>query len=173
MSGLSSYQSGAKEEQAANKDLMALQMAEKKAKLAPRKEAADIILAKQTAIDAARASTYNKMQEEQYKQDIAHKHTVDIKNLEFNNAREQTILKSMLDSSPTPHQDETLYMKAMEIIKENSLFEKLTDAQIMEKAQAYVASAKGQLGASGLGNIGGGQPSGQAIGSRGISLVGQ
>ena len=57
--------------------------------------------------------------------------------------------------------------------KENSLFEKLTDAEIMEKAQAYVDSAKGQLRASGLGNIGGGQPSGQAMGSRGISLVGQ
>jgi hypothetical protein len=149
MSGLSSYQSGAKDEQSANKDLMALQMAEKKAKLAPRKEAADIILAKQTAIDAARASTYNKMQEEQYKQNIAHEHAVDIKGMEFNNAREQTILKSLLDSSTTPHQDQALYMKAVGIIKENSLFEKLTDAEIMEKAQAYVDSAKGQPGASG------------------------
>ena len=172
MSGLSSYQSGAKDEQAANKDLMALQMASKKSKLQGHREAADIILAKQTAIDAARASTYNKMQEEQYKQGLTHKNAVDIKDMEFNNAREQTILKSLLEAHPTAHQDETLYMKAVDIIKTNNLFEKLTDAEIMEKAQAYVDSAKRQQEKGGLGNIGG-QPSGQAIGSRGISLVGQ
>lgn len=167
MSGLSSYQSGAKDEQAANKDLMALQMASKKAKLAPRKEAADIILAKQTAIDAARASTYSKMMEEQYKQELTHKNAVDIKDMEFNNAREQTILKSLLEanSGPTAHQDEILYMKAVDIIKTNGLFEKLTDAEVMKKAQAYVASAKEQQREGGLGNIGGGQPSGQALGN--------
>jgi hypothetical protein len=146
LSGVSGYQSGAKDEQAATKDLMALQMANKKAGLQGHREAADIILAKQTAIDAARASTYNKMMEEQYKQGLTHKNAVDIKDMEFDNARAQTILKSLLESKPTAHQDETLYMKAVDIIKTNSLFEKLTDAEIMEKAQAYVDSAKGQQG---------------------------
>ena len=59
LAGLSSYQSGAKEEQAANKDLMALNMASKKAKLAGHREATDIHIAQvakqREAVAAARA----------------------------------------------------------------------------------------------------------------------
>ena len=56
MAGASGYSQGAKEEQAANKDLMALNMASKKAKLAGHREATDIHIAqvaKQREAEAA------------------------------------------------------------------------------------------------------------------------
>ena len=147
MAGASGYSQGAKDEQSANKDLMALQMASKKSKLQGHREAADIILAENAAIKAAQAATYNKMTQAQYEENLRR----GTKDMEFDNARAQTILKSLLESNsvPTAHQDETLYMKAVDIIKTNNLFGKLTDAEIMEKAQAYVDSAKGQQGEGG------------------------
>lgn len=48
LAGLSSYQQGAKEQGTADKELMALQMAEKKAKLAPRRAATEMYLGAQT-----------------------------------------------------------------------------------------------------------------------------
>jgi len=48
LAGLSSYQQGAKEQGTADKELMALQMAEKKAKLAPRRAAAEAYIGAQT-----------------------------------------------------------------------------------------------------------------------------
>lgn len=59
MAGASGYSQGAKDEQAANKDLMALQMAHKKALLSGNQDAAKMYLssmmAKDTAVAAARA----------------------------------------------------------------------------------------------------------------------
>lgn len=63
MSGLSSYQSGAKEQGTADKELMALQMAEKKAKLAPHREAATMYLTQKAAEAKAEAESRGRMQE--------------------------------------------------------------------------------------------------------------
>ena len=63
MSGLSSYQQGAKEQGTADKELMALQMAEKKAKLAPHKEAATMYLGQKAAEAKAEAESRGRMQE--------------------------------------------------------------------------------------------------------------
>jgi hypothetical protein len=63
MSGLSSYQQGAKEQGTADKELMALQMAEKKAKLAPHKEAATMYLGQKAAEAKSEAESRGRMQE--------------------------------------------------------------------------------------------------------------
>jgi hypothetical protein len=63
MSGLSSYQQGAKEQGTADKELMALQMAEKKAKLAPHREAATMYLTQKAAEAKAEAESRGRMQE--------------------------------------------------------------------------------------------------------------
>ena len=67
MSGLSSYQQGAKEQGTADKELMALQMAEKKAKLAPRKEAATMYLGTLTKAAEKAAEAHARMQDIQDK----------------------------------------------------------------------------------------------------------
>jgi hypothetical protein len=63
LSGLSSYQSGAKEQGTADKELMALQMAEKKAKLAPRRAATEMYLGAQTKAAAEAAASKARMEE--------------------------------------------------------------------------------------------------------------
>lgn len=63
MSGLSAYQQGAKEQGTADKELMALQMAEKKAKLAPRRAATEAYIGAQTKAATAAAEAAARMQE--------------------------------------------------------------------------------------------------------------
>lgn len=63
MAGASGYQSGAKDEQSANKDLMALNMASKKAKLAGHREATDLFLAQQAKQREATAAAAVKAHE--------------------------------------------------------------------------------------------------------------
>ena len=63
MSGLSAYQQGAKEEQAANKDLMALQMAQKKSDLAGHRTAAEMYIGAQTKAAEKEAESQGRMRE--------------------------------------------------------------------------------------------------------------
>ena len=63
LAGLSSYQQGAKEQGIADKELMALQMAEKKAKLAPRRAATEMYLGAQTKAAAEAAASKARMEE--------------------------------------------------------------------------------------------------------------
>jgi hypothetical protein len=63
MSGVSGYQSGAKEEQTANKDLMALQMAQKKSDLAGHRAAAEAYIGQQAKMAEKEAEARGRMQE--------------------------------------------------------------------------------------------------------------
>jgi hypothetical protein len=63
LSGVSGYQSGAKEESAAEKELMALQMAQKKSALAGHREATDLYLAQQAKQREAAAAAAAKAHE--------------------------------------------------------------------------------------------------------------
>jgi hypothetical protein len=63
MSGVSGYQQGAKEEQAANKDLMALQMAQKKSDLAGHRAAAEAYIGQQAKMAEKEAEARAKREE--------------------------------------------------------------------------------------------------------------
>lgn len=67
LAGLSSYQQGAKEQGTADKELMALQMAQKKAKLAPRRAATEMYLGAQTKAAEKAAEAHARMQDIQDK----------------------------------------------------------------------------------------------------------
>lgn len=67
MSGLSSYQSGAKEQGTADKELMALQMAQKKSDLAGHRTAAEMYIAAQTKAAEKAAEAHARMQDIQDK----------------------------------------------------------------------------------------------------------
>lgn len=69
LAGLSSYQSGAKEQGTADKELMALQMAQKKSDLAGHREATDLFLAQQAKQREAVAAARAKAQEQVYTRD--------------------------------------------------------------------------------------------------------
>jgi hypothetical protein len=67
MSGVSGYQQGAKEEQTANKDLMALQMAQKKSDLAGHRAAAEAYIGQQAKMAEKAAEAHARMQDIQDK----------------------------------------------------------------------------------------------------------
>jgi hypothetical protein len=69
LSGVSGYQSGAKDEAAADKESMALQMAQKKSDLAGHREATDLFLAQQAKQREAVAAARAKAQEQVYTRD--------------------------------------------------------------------------------------------------------
>ena len=69
LAGLSSYQSGAKEQGTADKELMALQIAQKKSDLAGHREATDLFLAQQAKQREAVAAARVKAQEQVYTRD--------------------------------------------------------------------------------------------------------
>jgi hypothetical protein len=71
MAGASGYSQGAKDEQSANKDLMALQMAQKKALMTGDREAADLYLAQKNAEKTAAAAAAAKWAELKYGKDSA------------------------------------------------------------------------------------------------------
>ena len=171
MSGLSSYQSGAKDEQAANKDLMALQMASKKSKLQGHREAADIILAEKAAIKAAQAATYNKMTQAQYEENlrrgtkgIEHDFNKEIESDKQVAALHNNIVMEMIKAHITPYEAQKSYIALAASMDPTGMFAASNPEKFKTMLDEAYQNLPGNTG-SGLGNIGGGQPSGQALGN--------
>ena len=171
MSGLSSYQSGAKDEQAANKDLMALQMASKKSKLQGHREAADIILAEKAAIKAAQAATYGKMTQAQYEENlrrgtkgIEHDFNKEIESDKQVAALHNNIVMEMIKAHITPYEAQKSYIALAASMDPTGMFAASNPEKFKTMLDEAYQNLPGNTG-SGLGNIGGGQPSGQALGN--------
>ena len=177
MSGLSSYQSGAKDEQAANKDLMALQMAQKKALMTGDREAADLYLAQKNAEKTAAAAAAAKWAELKYgkdsAKDIAQMGNISaekIANMKADNDWMIERFKAKVSGSPTGANQLAAFQKALDTISGTPEGMMMPKADRMALAQEYVRTGvldpMGGMGKQGA-------STGQAIGSRGISLVGQ
>ena len=171
MSGLSSYQSGAKDEQAANKDLMALQMASKKSKLQGHREAADIILAEKAAIKAAQAATYGKMTQAQYEEslrrgtkDIEHGYNKELEADKQVAALHNNIVMEMIKSKITPYESQKSYIALATSMDPTGMLAASNPEKFKTMLDKAYQNLPGNTG-SGLGNIGGGQPLGQPLGS--------
>jgi hypothetical protein len=171
LAGLSSYQSGAKEEQAANKDLMALQMASKKSKLQGHREAADIILAEKAAIKLAQANTYSKMTQAQYAENlrrgtkgIEHGYNKELQANKQVAALHNNIVMEMVKAHITPYEAQKSYIALASSMDPTGFFAASNPEKFKTMLDKAYQDLPGNTG-SGLGNIGGGQPSGQALGN--------
>ena len=171
MSGVSGYQQGAKEEQAANKDLMALQMASKKSKLQGHREAADIILAEKAAIKAAQAATYNKMTQAQYEESlrrgtkgIEHDFNKELESGKQVAALHNNIVMEMIKSKITPYESQKSYIALATSMDPTGMLAASNPEKFKTMLDKAYQNLPGNTG-SGLGNIGGGQPSGQPLGN--------
>lgn len=171
MSGVSGYQQGAKEEQAANKDLMALQMASKKSKLQGHREAADIILAEKAAIKAAQAATYNKMTQAQYEESlrrgtkgIEHGYNKELESGKQVAALHNNIVMEMIKSKITPYESQKSYIALATSMDPTGMLAASNPEKFKAMLDKAYQNLPGNTG-SGLGNIGGGQPSGQPLGN--------
>lgn len=177
MAGASGYSQGAKDEQAANKDLMALQMAQKKALMTGDREAADLYLAQKNAEKTAAAAAAAKWAELKYgkdsAKDIAQMGNISAENIAVMKADNEYAIAQMrntFENTPNGVHLLTASMAAFKQVNENPLTMGLPVDKKIEMAQQYVKSgATDPLG--GMGKQG--ASTGQAIGSRGISLVGQ
>jgi hypothetical protein len=171
MSGLSSYQSGAKDEQAANKDLMALQMAQKKALMTGDREAADLYLAQKNAEKTAAAAAAAKWAELKYGKDSAkeiaqmgNKSAEKIADMKADNDWMIERFKAKVSGSPNGAQLLSAYQKAVDTVTNSVQGMNLPREEIETLAQEYVRT--GVLNPMGGGNSGvGGQPLGQPLGS--------
>jgi hypothetical protein len=177
MAGASGYSQGAKDEQSANKDLMALQMAQKKALMTGDREAADLYLAQKNAEKTAAAAAAAKWAELKYgkdsAKDIAQMGNISAENIAVMKADNDYAIaqmKNIFENTPNGAELLTASMAAFKQVNENPLTMGLPVDKKIEMAQQYVKSGvTDPLG--GMGKQG--ASTGQAIGSRGISLVGQ
>lgn len=117
MAGASGYAQGAKDEQSANKDLIALQLAHKKALVSGDKEAATILLNNMAEQEKAIALAKSKMAEQKFiretelmknrqageyglaKEDMSNQAAVNLKNMDIDAAKELEGLKSYLEEN--------------------------------------------------------------------------
>jgi hypothetical protein len=177
LSGVSGYQSGAKEEQAANKDLMALQMAQKKALMTGDREAADLYLAQKNAEKTAAAAAAAKLAELKYGKDVelqkeqmGNKSAKEIAQMNADNNYIVAQMKAQYEGTPNGAQLLTASMAALKQINENPTTMSLPPEEKMALARKYVSSGASNPMVS-IGNIGGGSSAGQAVGNRGITLI--
>ena len=95
MSGLSAYQQGSKDEQTANKDLMALQMAQKKSDLAGHRTAAEMYIGAQTKAAEKEAESQGRMRELL----LANRGNLSVEQLKGVNSMEQARFKASQDQA--------------------------------------------------------------------------
>jgi len=174
LSGVSGYQQGAKDEQSANKDLMALQMAQKKALMTGDREAADLYLAQKNAEKTAAAASAAKWAELKYGKDIDllkeqmhNKSSMEIAQMNADKDYVLTKLKASYENNPKM---QTIATDILEQIQTNPTTMNLPPDAKIELAQKYIRN----LASDPLGNLNtarGGQASGQQVGNRGITLV--
>jgi len=177
LSGVSGYQQGAKDEQAATKDLMALQMANKKAGLQGHREAADLYLAQKNAEKTAAAASAAKWAELKYGKDVdllkeqmGNKSAKEIAQMNADNNYIVAQMKAQYEGTLNGAQLLTASMAALKQINENPTTMGLPPEEKMALARKYVSSgASNPMGS--IGNIGGGSSAGQAVGNRGITLI--
>jgi len=177
MSGVSGYQSGAKEEQTANKDLMALQMAQKKALMTGDREAADLYLAQKNAEKTAAAAAAAKWAELKYGKDVelqkeqmGNKSAKEIAQMNADNNYIVAQMKAQYEGTLNGAQLLTASMAALKQINENPTTMGLSPEEKIALARKYVSSsASNPMGS--IGNIGGGSSAGQPVGNRGITLI--
>jgi hypothetical protein len=174
LSGVSGYQQGAKDEQSANKDLMALQMAQKKALMTGDREAADLYLAQKNAEKTAAAASAAKWAELKYGKDIDllkeqmhNKSSMEIAQMNADKDYVLTKLKASYENDPKM---QTIATNILEQIQTNPTTMNLPPDAKIELAHKYIRN----LASDPLGNLNparGGQASGQQVGNRGITLV--
>jgi len=177
LSGVSGYQQGAKDEQAANKDLMALQMAHKKALMTGDREAADLYLAQKNAEKTAAAAAAARWAEFKYGKDIdiqkeqmGNKSAKEIAQMNADNNYIVAQMKAQYEGTPNGADLLTASMAALKQINENPTTMGLPAEEKIALARKYVSSgASNPMGS--IGNIGGGSSAGQPVGNRGITLI--
>ena len=167
LSGVSGYQQGAKDEQSANKDLMALQMAQKKALMTGDREAADLYLAQKNAEKTAAAASAAKWAELKYGKDIEllkeqmhNKSSMEIAQMNADKDYVLTKLKASYENDPKM---QTIATNILEQIQTNPTTMNLPPDAKIELAHKYIRNlASNPLGT--LNTTRGGQASGQPLG---------
>ena len=147
MAGASGYAQGAKDEQSANKDLMALQLAHKKALVSGDKEAATILLNNMAEQEKAIALAKSKMAEQKYiretelmknrqvgeyglaKEDMSNQAAVNLKNMDIDAAKNLEGLKSYLkENRVDPSDKQGVITSVLSYANGQSLSKEDTDA---------------------------------------------
>jgi hypothetical protein len=150
---------------------MALQMAQKKALMTGDREAADIILAEKAAIKAAQAATYGKMTQAQYEEslrrgtkDIEHGYNKELEADKQVANLHKDILLEMIKSNPSVYENQKSYIALATQLDPLGMMASNNPEKFKAMLDKAYQNLPGNTG-SGLGNIGGGQPSGQALGN--------
>jgi len=167
LSGVSGYQQGAKDEQSANKDLMALQMAQKKALMTGDREAADLYLAQKNAEKTAAAASAAKWAELKYGKDVdllkEQMHNKSSMEIAQMNADKEYVLTKLKASYENDPKMQTIATNILEQIQTNPTTMNLPPDAKIELAHKYIRN----LASDPLGNLNpakGGQASGQPLG---------
>jgi len=167
LSGVSGYQQGAKDEQSANKDLMALQMAQKKALMTGDREAADLYLAQKNAEKTAAAASAAKWAELKYGKDVdllkEQMHNKSSMEIAQMNADKEYVLTKLKASYENDPKMQTIATNILEQIQTNPTTMNLPPDAKIELAHKYIRN----LASDPLGNLNtarGGQASGQQVG---------
>jgi hypothetical protein len=147
LAGASGYAQGAKDEQSANKDLMALQLAHKKALVSGDKEAATMLLNNMAEQEKAIALAKSKMAEQKYtretelmknrqvgeyglaKEDMSNQAAVNLKNMDIDAAKNLEGLKSYLkEKRVDPSDKQGVITSVLSYANGQSLSKEDTDA---------------------------------------------
>jgi len=149
LAGASGYAQGAKDEQSASKDLMALQLAHKKALVSGDKEAATMLLNNMAEQEKAIALAKTKMEEQKYnretelmknrqvgeyglaKEDMGNQAAVNLKNMDIDAAKDLEGLKSYLkENRVDPSDKQGVITSVLSYANGQSLSKEDTDALI-------------------------------------------
>ena len=149
LAGASGYAQGAKDEQSASKDLMALQMAHKKALVSGDKEAATMLLNNMAEQEKAIALAKSKREEQKYtretelmknrqvgeyglaKEDMSNQAAVNLKNMDIDAAKNLEGLKSYLkENRVDPSDKQGVITSVLSYANGQSLSKEDTDALI-------------------------------------------
>jgi hypothetical protein len=158
MAGASGYAQGAKDEQSANKDLMALQLAHKKALVSGDKEAATILLNNMAEQEKAIALAKSKMAEQKYirktelmknrqvgeyglaKEYMGNQAAVNLKNMDIDAAKDLEGLKSYLkENRVDPSDKQGVITSVLSYANGQSLSPEDTDA-LMENYMSLLSA---------------------------------
>ena len=168
LSGVSGYQQGAKDEQSANKDLMALQMAQKKALMTGDREAADLYLAQKNAEKTAAAASAAKWAELKYGKDIdllkEQMHNKSSKEIAQMNADKDYVLTKLKASYENDPKMQTIATNILEQIQTNPTTMNLPPDAKIELAHKYIRNLVPSDPLGNLNTARGGQASGQPLG---------
>ena len=162
MSGVSGYQQGAKEEQAANKDLMALQMASKKSDLAGHRAAAEAYIGQQAKMAEKAEEARARIHELQMTQGSAAKvaginaaSAANVANINAASAQTRQALENMSAMELKQFEAGTLSMdKIADIVGRSAQGGNSPEdtQKIVQEFMAFMGQNKGRGGASGGGS---------------------